>query len=84
MYKRQYHQILDPSTGYPEESGVISVTVICNSGIICDALSTACFVLGAAEGMKLAEKYGAEAIFVKDDQSIVMTKGAEKLWQSSS
>lgn len=81
---RRYHHILDPSTGYPAESGVISVTVICNSGIICDALSTACFVLGADEGMKLAEKYGAEAIFVKDDQSIVMTKGAEKLWQSAS
>ena len=81
---RRYHHILDPSTGYPAESGVISVTVICDSGIICDALSTACFVLGADEGMKLAEKYGAEAIFVKDDKSIVMTKGAEKLWQSAS
>lgn len=81
---RRYHHILDPSTGYPAESGVISVTVVCKSGIICDALSTACFVLGADEGMKLAEKYGAEAIFVKDDESIAMTKGAGKLWQSAS
>lgn len=71
----KYHHILDPETGYPAESGIISVTVVCDSGLLSDALSTACFILGYEESLKLLEKYNAEAVFVDDDYNIYVTQG---------
>lgn len=62
----RYHHILDPSTGYPAESGLRSVTILSESGLLSDALSTACFVLGQERGTKLAEKYGAGILTVDE------------------
>ena len=72
---RRYHHILDPETGYPAENGLVSVTVVAESGILSDALSTACFVLGPVEGMKLALDYGCEAVFIDSDGGITVSEG---------
>lgn len=69
----RYHHILDPKTGYPAESGLVSVTVVCEDGFLSDALSTACFVLGYEKSLPLLEKYGAEAVFVFNDKSVKVT-----------
>lgn len=74
----RYHHILDPDTGYPADSGVRSVTILSDSGFLSDALSTACFVLGVDEGMKLAEEYNAEVLFVDKEGNIVMSEGMEE------
>lgn len=66
----RYHHILDARTGRPASVGVISVTVVCDSGFLSDALSTACFVLGKEKSIPLLEKYGASAIFVSEDMEI--------------
>lgn len=66
----RYHHILDARTGYPASSGLISVTVVCDSGFLSDALSTACFILGKDEGTKLLEKYNASAIFVDEEMNV--------------
>lgn len=72
---KRYHHILDPDTGLPVENGLVSVTVISDSGLLSDALSTACFVLGAEGGAKLAAKYGCEAIFITEDKKVICTDG---------
>ena len=66
----RYHHLLDPATGYPAESDLISVTVVCKSGLLSDALSTACFVLGSAHGTALVEAFDAGAVFVLTDGTI--------------
>ena len=72
---KRYHHILDPLTGYPADSGLISVTIVSNSGLLSDGLSTACFVLGKEKGEKLLETYGAEGIFIDQNKKVTVTKG---------
>lgn len=75
----KYHHIIDPKTGYPSESNLSSVTVVCESGFLSDALSTACFVLGRAEGEKLLEEYGAEGVFIDKKGIVFVTDGLKDL-----
>ena len=72
---KRYHHILDPSTGYPADSGLISVTIVSDSGLLSDGLSTACFVLGKEKGQKPLETYGAEGIFIDQNKKVTVTKG---------
>ena len=80
----RYHHILDPATGKPADSGLTSVTIVTKDGMLSDALSTACFVLGREKGMELAVKYGAEALFVECGGEIFMTPGMEEIFYSGS
>lgn len=72
-----YCHILDPRTGYPADSGLVSVTVIASGGAAADALSTACFVLGYEKSVPLLERFGAEGVFVTAENKVLATKGAE-------
>lgn len=75
---KRYHHIFDPVTGYPADSGLISVTIIGDNGLLTDALSTACFVMGLEDGMNYATEKGVEAIFVTEDKEVYITKGLKK------
>ncbi len=77
MYGERYHHILDRETGYPASAGLVSVTVVCESGLVSDGLSTACFVLGYDKSLPLLEKYGAEAIFISTEGEIIVTEGLQ-------
>jgi thiamine biosynthesis lipoprotein len=77
----RYHHILDPQTGYPADSGLMSVTVVAGNGAYCDALSTACFVLGRERAQSLLQKYGAEAIFVDTGKNVSVTEGLTSRFQ---
>jgi thiamine biosynthesis lipoprotein len=68
-----YHHILDPKTGYPADSGLLSVTVIAENSLDADALSTALFVLGYEQGSSLLSRFpgpGIEAVFVFSDATV--------------
>ena len=71
----RYHHILNPQTGYPVDSGLVSVTVISQSGLLSDALSTACLACGLKDGMALAVKYGCDAVFIDEDRNVYITDG---------
>ncbi len=76
-----YQHILDPETGYPAESGLTGVTVICADGAEADALSTALFVLGEAGALALWRDLGGfELLLVTDDGRVVLTPGLESIF----
>ncbi len=76
----RYHHILSRETGYPADTGLSSVTVVCTNGLYSDALSTACFVLGYEKSLPLLEKYQAEAVFIDKDNHITVTQGLESVF----
>ena len=79
---KKYHHIMDPRTGRPAESGLMSVTIIAASATEADALSTAAFVLGLDKGMSVIKRYGhAEAIFITADKKIYITQGLKENFQ---
>lgn len=71
----RYHHIIDPRCGKPAKSSLLSVTAVCESSVIADALTTAAFVLGVQRGTKLFQKFNAEAAFVTDELNVIATDG---------
>jgi thiamine biosynthesis lipoprotein len=72
----RYHHIFDTTTGYPAKNGVISVSIVTESGIDADALSTSLFVIGVEDGLKLVnELEGIEAMFITEDKEIYLSEG---------
>ncbi len=71
-----HHHIIDPVTGQSADSGLVSVTIIGESGFLCDALSTAVYVMGAEEAASLwrgSEDF--EMVLVSDGGGILVTEG---------
>ena len=87
----RYQHILDPKTGYPAESGLTSVTVVAaangpdydsdtpapGSGAMCDAFSTALFVLGEEKALDFwrTSGYAFELVLVTEDGRVLVTEG---------
>lgn len=67
---KQYHHIIDKNTLMPAE-GLLSVTVICESSAMGDALSTALFCMSLDEGMAFVNSLeDVEALWVTEDEVI--------------
>ncbi len=82
--ERQHH-ILDPKTGRPSRSGLISVSIQTAKSIQADALSTAVFVLGMAKGKALIEKlHGVEGMLVHENGERWKSPGFKGQWLEGS
>ena len=84
---KTYHHIIDPATGYPADSGLLSVTVVAKAngpdasgagnGAMCDAFSTALFVMGEEKALDFWRTggYDFDLVLVTADGRVVVTAG---------
>ena len=80
--KRRHH-ILDPTTGYPSQSGLISVSIVTEKSLAADTLSTILFVAGIEKGLELLRSFPqTEAILVDSDLQVYVTQGLRYRFQA--
>ena len=82
----RYHHIINPQTGAPAESGLASVTIVSDSGILADGLSTSLFVMGSERALQYWQEHRQEfdAILITTDRQIIVTAGLADCFQSDS
>lgn len=68
---KTYHHILNPFTGYPIDSDLLSVTILSPKSVDGDALSTLCFILGYEKSIDLLSSLeNTSAVFVMKDGTV--------------
>lgn len=73
---KTYGHIMDPKTGYPAESGLASVTIVAEEGKLCDALSTALFVMGREKAAAYWRGHpDFDMILITQEGEISLTEG---------
>lgn len=73
---KTYHHIIDPETLFPAERGLVSVSVLCKSSAMADALSTCLFILEPSEGLALVEGLpDTEALWLHQDGTVQKSSG---------
>lgn len=73
---KRYGHIVDPVTGYPIQNDLLSVTVIAKEGRLCDALSTALFVMGAEQATEYwRQNQDFDMILITESDDIYLTAG---------
>ena len=88
---KTYHHIIDPATGHPADSGLRSVTVTAPAarkddwnGTMCDAFSTALFVMGEEKALEFWRERGAggafDLVLVTEDGRVLVTEGLADLF----
>lgn len=72
-----YHHIIDPSTGYPADNGLISVTIVSADGTLADGLSTSLFVMGKDKATNYWKAHSDEfdMILLTDDEKLYVSEG---------
>ena len=68
-----YHHILDPKTGYPYNGDIESVTIIGESSMHCDALSTSSFMMDIQDALTLVKEQGYDALIIDKNKKIHTT-----------
>ncbi|HEX3007726.1 MAG TPA: FAD:protein FMN transferase [Bacteroidales bacterium] len=80
----KYSHTINPKTGYPVSSNLLSATIIARDCITADAYATVCMVAGLEKSKEIIESVGGlEAYLIysneKGEYMVYATKGMEKL-----
>ncbi len=71
-----YHHIIDPRTGWPLKNGMVAASVITESSMDADALSTTLMLMGGEAGKQFAQKLsGVECVLVDEQKNLFLSDG---------
>ena len=71
-----YHHIIDCSTGYPANNGILSVTIICDSSFIADCYSTGCLLYPAEFILDtINSTSGIECVIIDNNYNLILSDG---------
>lgn len=74
-----YHHVLDPKTGMPCDTDLYSVSIITDSSLTADAMSTVCCLMGYQESMNVISQLdNVDAVFITDDGDIKYSSNFQK------
>ncbi|MGB4268114.1 MAG: FAD:protein FMN transferase, partial [Spirochaetota bacterium] len=74
---KRYHHIMNPKTGYPAQSDIISVSVITNNATLCDGYATALFIMGTQQAITFCKNHAAinlQCIIIDKNMNIYCSK----------
>ena len=74
----RYHHVVDPRTGYPSKSGLVSVTLVGENGGALDAFTTAALILGMEKSAPMLAEQGMDAVFVTEQGQVFVTRGLKR------
>lgn len=72
----RYHHILDPATGRPAQSDIVSIGILCENGAEADFWSTALFVQGREKALEYFET-GGEGLLLDEDNTLYVSKALQ-------
>ena len=72
----KYHHILNPETGYPINTDIVSATIITDNAIDADTLCTICILMGSKNAIPYIEK-------LPETEAFLITSSGEQLTTSN-
>ena len=77
------HHLIDPRSGHPTDSGVISATVIAKTAVLAEILAKSALILGPQNGLELIEKQKpTKGILVTEDGHLLVSSDFPKILRS--
>lgn len=80
-----YHHLLNSETGFPFETGLVSVSIVSDRAVDGEGLTKIVFGMGLEAGMEFIEAFdGAEAIFITRNNEIALSSGLKDVFTLAS
>ena len=76
---RRIAHTIDPVTGRPKQTDVVSATIVAADCMQADAYATACMVMGGQDARHMIETQGIAAFLILDDGSTWSSTAFSKL-----
>lgn len=71
-----YHHLMNPETGFPFDNEIAGISLVAETALDGDALSTVAFSLGVDDGLEYINSLdNVEAVFITQDRRVFVTEG---------
>lgn len=76
---KKYSHIVNPKTGLPNPTDIVSATIVADCCMDADAFATSCVVMGSESAKQMVENYAIAAYFIFDDMTVWSSSEFKKL-----